>query len=295
MRIGIAGLGRMGAAMAARLIEVGHEVTVWNRSAAKAKPLVDAGAKVAASPAELTRAVEAVITCLTDPDAIDQVYGGAAGLLAGDLKGKLVIEMSTVRPGVEIALAEKVRAKGAAFVECPVGGSTGPARQGKLIGLMGAEPADAARAKPILDQLCRRLEHCGPVGSGELMKFTVNMPLMIYWQALGEALATSRSLGLDPDRVMDLLTDTSGGPNVLKVRGPTVAKQLKGADAGPVTFDLDSGLKDLRAMHAEGRARGLELPLVERSIACYEEAARQGLGASEVSVVSAYWAGRKAR
>ena len=203
--------------------------------------------------------------------------------------------MSTVRPGVEIALAEKVRAKGAAFVECPVGGSTGPARQGKLIGLMGAEPADAARAKPILDQLCRRLEHCGPVGSGELMKFTVNMPLMIYWQALGEALATSRSLGLDPDRVMDLLSDTSGGPNVLKVRGPAVAKQLKGADAGPVTFDLDSGLKDLRAMLAEGRARGLELPLVERSIACYEEAARQGLGTSEVSVVSAYWAGRKAR
>ncbi len=127
------------------------------------------------------------------------------------------------------------------------------------------------------------------------MKFTVNMPLMIYWQALGEALATSRSLGLDPDRVMDLLSDTSGGPNVLKVRGPAVAKQLKGADAGPVTFDLDSGLKDLRAMLAEGRARGLELPLVERSIACYEEAARQGLGASEVSVVSAYWAGRKAR
>ena len=295
MRIGIAGLGRMGAAMAARLIEVGHEVTVWNRSAAKTKPLADAGAKVAASPAELTRAVETVITCLTDPDAIDQVYGGAAGLLAGDLKGKLVIEMSTVRPGVEIALAEKVRAKGAAFVECPVGGSTGPARQGKLIGLMGAEPADAARAKPILDQLCRRLEHCGPVGSGELMKFTVNMPLMIYWQALGEALATSRSLGLDPDRVMDLLSDTSGGPNVLKVRGPTVAKQLKGADAGPVTFDLDSGLKDLRAMLAEGRARGLELPLVERSIACYEEAARQGLGTSEVSVVSAYWAGRKSR
>ncbi len=295
MRIGIAGLGRMGAAMAARLIEVGREVTVWNRSAAKTKPLADAGAKVAASPAELTRAVEAVITCLTDADAIDQVYGGAAGLLAGDLKGKLVIEMSTVRPGVEIALAEKVRAKGAAFVECPVGGSTGPARQGKLIGLMGAEPKDAARAKPILDQLCRRLEHCGPVGAGAIMKFTINMPLMIYWQALGEALALSRPLGLDPDRVMDLLSDTSGGPNVLKVRGATVAKQLKGADTGAVTFDLDSGLKDLRAMLAEGRSRGLELPLVERSVACYEEAARQGLGASEVSVVSAYWAARKGR
>jgi len=295
MRIGIAGLGRMGAAMAARLIEVGHEVTVWNRSADKAKPVVDAGGKMAQSPAALASAVETVVTCLTDADAIDKVYGGASGVLAGDLKGKLVIEMSTVRPGVEIALADKVRAKGAAFVECPVGGSTGPARQGKLIGLMGAEPKDAARAKAILDQMCRRLEHCGPVGAGAIMKFTINMPLMIYWQALGEALALSRPLGLDPDRMMDLLSDTSGGPNVLKVRGATIAKQLKGADAGAVTFDVDSGLKDLRAMLAEGRARGLELPLVERSAACYEEASRQGLGASEVSAVSAYWAARKGR
>ena len=293
MRIGIAGLGRMGAAMAARLIEVGHEVTVWNRSAAKAKPVVDAGGKLAASPAALASAVETVITCLTDADAIDKVYGGPAGVLAGDLQGKLVIEMSTVRPGVQTALAEKVRAKGAAYVECPVGGSTGPARQGKLIGLMGAEPADAARAKPLLDQLCRRLEHVGPVGAGEVMKFTINMPLMIYWQALGEALALCGPLGLDPDRVMELLSDTSGGPNVLKVRGATVAKQLKGVDA-PVTFDVDSGAKDLRAMLAEGRAHGLELPLVERSLACYEEAAHHGLGSAEVSSVSVYWSNRKA-
>jgi 3-hydroxyisobutyrate dehydrogenase len=281
--------------MAARLIEVGHEVTVWNRSADKAKPVVDAGGKMAPSPAALASAVETVVTCLTDADAIDKVYGSPAGLLAGDLRGKLVIEMSTVRPGVQTALAEKVRAKGGAYVECPVGGSTGPARQGKLIGLMGAEPADAARAKPLLDQLCRRLEHVGPVGAGEVMKFTINMPLMIYWQALGEALALCGPLGLDPDRVMELLSDTSGGPNVLKVRGATVAKQLKGVDAGTVTFDLDSGLKDLRAMLAEGRSRGVELPLVERSIACYEEASRSGLGPTEVSAVSAYWAARKGR
>src|SRR4249920_593095 len=228
MRIGIAGLGVMGAAVAARLMEVGHEVTVWNRTPEKTKPLADAGAKVAATPADLASAVEATITMLTDAAAIDAVYNGPNGLLAGDVKGKLFIEMSTVPPKVPLALAPKVRAKGAAMVECPVGGSTAPARQGKLLGLMGAEPADAARAKPLLDQLCRRLEHCGPVGAGEVMKFTINMPLMIYWQALGEALALCGPLALDPDRVMDLLSDTSGGPNVLKVRGATVAKMLKG-------------------------------------------------------------------
>jgi 3-hydroxyisobutyrate dehydrogenase len=293
MHIGVAGLGRMGAAIAQRLMEVGHTVTVWNRAAAKAKSVVDAGAKVAASPAELGRAVETVITILTDAAAIDAVYNGPSGLLSAEVSGKLFIEMSTVRPEAEIALAGKVRAKGAAFVECPVGGSTGPARQGKLIGLMGAEPADAARAKPILDQLCRRLEPCGPVGAGAIMKLAINLPLMVYWQALGEALALCRPLGLDPDRMMDLFADTSGGANVLKVRGPALAAMLKGGDAGAVTFSLDNGIKDLRTMLAEGRAHGVELPLVEKTLACFEEASRKGLGEAEGAGLSVYWSKRK--
>jgi 3-hydroxyisobutyrate dehydrogenase len=294
MQIGVAGLGRMGAAIAQRLMEVGHTVTVWNRAAAKAKPLADVGAKVAASPAELVRTVDIIITILTDAAAIDADYQGPSGLLSADVKGKLFIEMSTVRPETEIALAEKVRAKSAAFVECPVGGSTGPARQGKLIGLMGAEPADAARAKPILEQLARRVEHCGPVGSGAVMKLAINLPLMIYWQALGEALALCRPLGLDADRLMDLFADTSGGANVLKVRGPMIATMLKGGDAGSVTFSLDNGLKDLRTMLAEGKARGIEMPLVEKTLACFEEASRKGLGESEGSGLSVYWSKRKA-
>jgi 3-hydroxyisobutyrate dehydrogenase len=294
MQIGVAGLGRMGAAIALRLMEVGHTVTVWNRAAAKAKPLADAGAKVAASPAELAGGAEAVVTILTDAAAIEAVYNGPSGLLAADVKGKLFIEMSTVRPETEIALAAKVRAKGAALVECPVGGTTGPARQGKLIGLMGAEPADAARAKPILDQLCRRVEPCGPVGSGAILKLAINLPLMVYWQALGEALALSRPLGLDPDRMMDLFADTSGGANVLKVRGPALAAMLKGKDPGPVTFSLDNGVKDLRTMLTEGKAHGIELPLVEKTLACFEEASRQGLGEAEGAGLSVYWSKRDA-
>jgi 3-hydroxyisobutyrate dehydrogenase len=293
MQIGIAGIGKMGAAIAQRLMEVGHKVTVWNRSSDKLEPVRDAGADVAATPMELAKNAEAIITILTDAAAIDAVYNGAAGLLAGDVRGKLFIEMSTVQPQTEVALAEKVRAKGAALVECPVGGSIGPARQGKLIGLMGAEPADAARGKPILEQLCRRLEHCGPVGSGAVMKLTINMPLMIYWQALGEALALCRPLGLDPVRIMDLLSDTSGGPNVLKVRGPGIAQMLKGGDGGPVTFDIDSAVKDLRTMLAEGKERGVELPLVEKTLACYEETRGKFTGAAEVSAVSVYWANRR--
>src|SRR5712671_1311844 len=145
MDVGVAGLGNMGSAIAGRLIESGNAVTVWNRSAEKCKPLAAAGAAVAASAVALAEAAGAVITILTDATAIDAVYGGPTGLLAGDIKDKLFVEMSTVPPHVGIELAERVRAKGAAFVECPVGGTTGPARQGKLIGLMGADPADRAR------------------------------------------------------------------------------------------------------------------------------------------------------
>jgi 3-hydroxyisobutyrate dehydrogenase len=291
MQIGIAGLGRMGAAVAARLMDVGHSVTVWNRSPGKANALTDAGAKLAATPEELTSHCEAVITMLTDADAIDHVYNGEKGLLAGDVHNKLFIEMSTVRPEVQIALAKVVRASGARFVECPVGGTTGPARQGKLFGFMGAEAEDAARAKPILDQLCRRLEHVGPVGNGALAKFTINMPLMIYYQALGEALAMARPLGLEPERLMDIICDTSGAPTMMKARGPVVARMLKGEEAA-VTFDLVGCIKDLQSMQAEGKARGLSLPLVQMTIACMEESVSQGHGAKEAASHAVYWASK---
>src|SRR5262245_36108160 len=127
MRVGVAGVGRMGAAIAAHLIEVGHEVTVGNRSAEETRPLAAAGAKVAGTPAELARQAEAVITILTNSDAQRDVYEDASGLLAGDAGGKLFIDMSTVQSQDEVALAGKVRASGGTFVECPVGGTVGPA------------------------------------------------------------------------------------------------------------------------------------------------------------------------
>src|SRR5258708_4704384 len=116
MQIGIAGLGRMGAAMAMRLMDVGHTLTVWNRLPAKAKSVTDAGAKLVASPEDVAEHSDMVITMLTDADAIDHVYNGEHGFLAGDVADKLFIEMSTVRPEVSIALAKVVRASGARFV-----------------------------------------------------------------------------------------------------------------------------------------------------------------------------------
>src|ERR1700747_2215030 len=240
MKLGVAGIGKMGAAIAARLIEVGHDVTVWNRTPEKARAV--AGAKTAAHPAELAENSEVVITILTDAAALYAVYNGPSGLLHGKVAGKLFIDMSTVLPAAEGALARAVRAKGAAFVECPVGGSTGPARQGKLIGLMGAEPADAARARPILEQLCRRLEHAGPIGSGSVLKFTINLPLMVYWQGVCAGLGMARTVAIEPERLMDLLSETSGAANVLKLRAPGIASMLKGGSAGAGTFDLGGAM-----------------------------------------------------
>jgi 3-hydroxyisobutyrate dehydrogenase len=289
MQIGIAGVGRMGAAIGARLMDLGHSLTVWNRSSAKTRSLVDAGAAVAGTPRALVDGVDVVITILTDASAIEGVYDGPNGLLAGDPRGKLFIDMSTVRPETEIALAARVRAKGAAFVECPVGGSTGVARDGKLIGLMGAEPTDAERASPLLKSLCRRLEHVGPVGAGSTLKFSINLPLMIYWQALGEALSLCRPLGLDPLRLMDLFADTSGGANVLKVRGAMIAAGLARNDFSSVGFDVDSARKDLRAMLAEAKARNIELPLAARTLVSFDEVSEKGWGARDASSLAVYW------
>lgn len=290
MKIGVAGTGRMGAAMAQRLMDVGHEVTVWNRSAGKTKPLAEAGAKVAATPRELASACDLVISILTDGSAIQATYTGASGLLAGDVAGTLFVEMSTVRPEVEEMLAREIKAKGAALVDCPVGGSTTPARDGNLIGFAGGEPDDVARAKPVLDQLCRRVEHVGPVGSGARMKLAINLPLLVYWQSLGEALRLIEPLKLDPARVMDILSDTSGGPNVLKVRGPALAAALQGKEITPVTFDVDSIRKDLRTMIEEGRALGSALPVTERALQCFDEASNDGLGPKDGSTLPARFA-----
>ncbi len=293
MKVGVAGLGAMGAAIAARLIEVGHDVCVWNRTPDKTKPLADAGAKVAASPAEVAASSEIIITILTDGAAINDVYNGPSGLLSGDVKGKLFIEMSTVAPKVETELAPKVRGKGAALVECPVGGSTAPARQGKLLGLMGAEPADAARARPVLDQLCRKVEHCGPIGAGAAMKLAINLPLMVAWQAYGEAFAIARSVGWEPKRLLDLFVESNGANNALKMRADMIVAMFEQRDPGPTTFSIANGVKDLRTMVATGEALGADMPATKAALSGFEDATKRGFGGSDGAQMAVFWTERK--
>jgi 3-hydroxyisobutyrate dehydrogenase len=288
MQIGLAGTGKMGAAMAKRLMASGHTVTVWNRTAARAQPLLDEGATWAASPAALAASADIVLTMLIDEAALDEVYLGPEGLLSGPVAGRLFIDMSTVSPAKPQQIGARVQAGGASFLECPVGGSVGPAKEGRLLGFVGGTEEDLARARPVLEALCRRIEHVGPLGAGATMKLTINLPLMVYWQTLSEALTLVQPLGLDPARVVDILADTSGGPNMLKVRGAAIAQALSG-QAGPVSVDVATMRKDMRAMLAQGAELGARLPLTETALRTFEQAAAQGLDAADCTQLPVWW------
>ena len=135
--------------------------------------------------------------------------------------------MSTVRPDTMQSIGTAVAQQGGAFVECPVGGSTGPAKEGKLFGAgrRRERRRRAARCR-VLEQLCRRIEHVGALGAGAAMKLAVNLPLLVYWQALGEALTICKPLNLPADRLIDILSDTAGTPTAMKGRGAVIAKVL---------------------------------------------------------------------
>ena len=283
----------MGFAISQRLMSIGYEVCVWNRTSDKAKPLTNSGASLFVSPAALANECDIVIIMLLNDAASEAVYRGTSGLLDAQLAGKLVIDMSTIRPDTMRAVGASVEERGGAFVESPVGGSTGPARAGKLLALVGGEKPNVDRAMPILAQLCRRIEHIGPVGSGATMKLAVNLPLLVYWQALGEALTICKPLNLAPDRLIDILSDTSGTPVAMKGRGPIIAKVLDGQPLGDTAFGLSAARKDLATAVQFAASLRTELPVAASALACFEEAEAAGLGDADATAVSTRWPQRE--
>ena len=292
MKIGVCGTGRMGSAIAQRLMSVGHEVSVWNRNAAKTKPLVDSGAQAFEKPVELVEACEVTIVMLLDDAATQAVYSAPNGILEARLAGKLVIDMSTIRPETMKSNGSSVVQQGAGFVECPVGGTVGPTKEGKLLGLVGGAKKDVGRAMPILEQMCRRIEHVGELGSGSMMKLAVNLPLLVYWQALGEALTICKPLNLPADRLIDILADTSGAPAAMKGRGPAIAKVLGGAALGETAFGLSAAKKDLATAAQFASTLNAELPVTASAVTCYEEAEAAGLGDADATAISTRWTQR---
>ena len=273
MKIGLCGTGNMGAAMGARLMEKKHRLTVWNRTTRRTKPLVDAGAARAGTPAELFDDNDVVINITIDDKAVKAVYEGRNGLLSANLKGKLVIEMSTLLPETAQRLAAGVKDAGGAFLECPVGGSVAPARNGNLLGMAGGTPAAYRRGKPVLDQLCRRLDRVGPGGAGNTMKLAINLPLLAYWEALGEAISLTETAGIKRSLAADILADSSGAAKVAPARLPWIMDAIGGKFPKSAGFQISGGAKDATPTVALARANGFEVPVIDATRKSYRQAA----------------------
>jgi 3-hydroxyisobutyrate dehydrogenase len=276
MKIGIVGTGRMGTAIARRLLELGHQVHAWNRTADNAQEARDAGARWTPTLGELVNDSEVVISFLFDNAAVERVYLGSNGLLSGSAEGRMFIDMSN-----------------GSFIECPVSGSIPTARSGALVGFAGGDAAEFARAEPLLRQLCRRVEHVGPLGAGARMKLAANLLLEVFWQALGESLLLIDPSAMDVARAIDLLADSNIGAAILRTRASEITASMSGSPSGAAAFDVDTMRKDLRYMAQEANAHGSALPLANRTLECFDRASYEGGGGVDSVAYPAYWIARQ--
>lgn len=250
------GLGRMGGLMAGRVLAAGHELTVWNRTAARTQPLVADGARAAATPAEAAAAAEIVITMLADPAALSSVLDGPDGVVAGIRPDGCLVDMSTVGPAAALAARDRLPA-GVGFVDAPVMGSVGPAASGELVVLAGGDVDRVEKILSIFGQVVR----CGPAGSGAARKIVLISGAIAGVTLVGELLAVADAMGVPRDAALDGLAAGPLAGAVARVRstGGNYAVWLAAKDLGLATDAADlpqlAAARDwLRAAAAEGAA-----------------------------------------
>jgi 3-hydroxyisobutyrate dehydrogenase-like beta-hydroxyacid dehydrogenase len=283
-KIAFCGLGLMGGAMAARLVQAGHAVTVWNRTPGKAQALEERGAARAETPAEAVSGAEAAITMLADPDALEAVVFADHGLAEGMADGSTLIDMSTVGPDAVRHLRERLH-RGITLIDAPVLGSAPQAESGELQVFAGGPAEEVDRWRPVLEALGTVL-HVGPLGAGAAMKLVTNSTLGALMTALGEALALADALGLDERMVLDVLARSP--------IGVTVNRKREAIESGayPPSFKLSLARKDL-ALVAQA-AKGLDLRVAPASGSWLEAADAARLGELDYSAVVAHIRGRPA-
>ncbi|MCI0686125.1 MAG: NAD(P)-dependent oxidoreductase [Sporichthyaceae bacterium] len=260
-RIALLGTGHMGAPIAGRLLAAGHQLTVWNRTAARTDPLAAAGARVAATPADAVRDADLVITMLTDSTALDAVLFAPAGAAEALPPGSCLVEMSTIGPTAVAALRDRLPS-GVTLVDAPVSGGVGAAANGKLVILAGGDPELVSRVAPVLAEL-GEVRRCGPSGSGAALKLVLNTATVTGFAALADALTVADAVKIDRDTALAALaTGALGG--VVQRAGPGGAFTI--ALAGK---DLDLALAELGdlaapvAQAAADRLRGVADPTAD--------------------------------
>jgi 3-hydroxyisobutyrate dehydrogenase-like beta-hydroxyacid dehydrogenase len=261
----------MGSRMAGRLLDAGYDLTVYNRTRERTFPLEQRGAKVADSPKDLAANVDVVLSSVTDDTVLEDVMYGPDGALLAARPGTVFIEMSTVSPRTSRQFSDAAEAKGVSVLDAPVSGSTPVAEQGQLIIFVGGKEAVYHSCKPILDVLGKQSFYLGPSGSGAAMKLTVNTLLGLGVQALAESIALGRKSGLDLERILNVLGETTVLSPGQKAKLDNVRK-----DEYPATFALRLMFKDFRLILRE--AMDLSVPMPAAAAAaqvCAAENARQ--------------------
>ncbi len=268
-RVAFIGLGRMGHGMAGRYIEAGFDVTLWNRSRAKAEDLIARGARWAISPADAAIDADAVVTMVADDEASRAVWLGKDGASATMKAGTLAIECSTVSHAHALHLARELRGRGLITIDCPVTGLPDAAAAGKLTLLVGAEPADLEKARPFLAPLSTTIRHFGAVGSGTVYKLINNLMGAIQIAGIAEGLAIAEQAGLDMKLVLEAIeTGVAASPQVIRHSRRMAARDFAGA-----TFT--SALRHKDAAYAVALAESLlsaEPILGRAAVAAYDRA-----------------------
>ncbi|KQL44848.1 6-phosphogluconate dehydrogenase [Brevibacillus choshinensis] len=269
MKIGWIGLGNMGIPMARNLLAADYELSVWNRSPEKAEPVLALGAKSATTLAQLVDESDILFTMVSDDAAVKAVYDGPGGILAAAGKGKLAVDMSTISPDTSRFLAARCQEVGIRFLDAPVSGSVGPAKEGTLVIMVGGEKSDYEQAKPMLDKLGKVALHLGPNGAGTSAKLAINLLLGITVQGVSETLLFARSLGISTEQMLNIISESAVGTPLVRGKAASIL-----ADDYPAAFALKHMAKDLRL----ASEAGVSTPLAESANASYRHALENGLG-----------------
>lgn len=285
MKIGWIGLGNMGVPMASNLLQAGYELYVWNRTPEKTAALLEKGAKSADSLAHLVEICDVLFTMVSDDAAVKEIYIGSQGILAAaGVQGKLAVDMSTISPETSRLIAEQSKRVGLRFLDAPVSGSVGPAKEATLVIMAGGEQPDFEEAKPMLDKLGKIALHLGPNGAGTSAKLAINLLLGITIQGVSETILFARSLGIGTEQMLQIISESAVGTPLVRGKAPFIL-----ANDYPAAFALKHMSKDLRL----AREAGVATPLAESAEASYRHALEDGMGDLDLMAILRYLGNQK--
>jgi 3-hydroxyisobutyrate dehydrogenase len=272
----------MGAGMAANWLAKGFEVSVWNRTPAKAQALASKGARVAATPREAAQGVDFIFAMVADDAASRGVWLGVDGALAGAKSGAIGVESSTLTPDWVRELGRHARAKGCGFLDAPVGGSRQAAASGELRFFVGGEPQTFEATRPALAAVGSKMDLLGPIGAGATWKLINNQLIAAQTAALAEALEVAEKAGFNKEQISDLILTSAAASPIVKIKLPRMLAQ----DFEPTDFALNLMLKDARYAAALAEALGAPADMISSAAKAFARADAKGLGAKDIAAVA---------